>query len=205
VRKRYGGSLSSGGPVAFNGEAGYQARLLMPGLRFKLWPLYTVTRHPMVQSPAGLVGVVIAQVGAPLPIGAKSAAYKPEFGNFQDLDAFVGGGEKGVQRPVLSPGTVAPIHPVGFLVITRDAVFGTPIDERAARRGSLTRRRPRPRRLTAPSRRRCRARSASNGVRRSRALLPTTGGPRRTPAQPRRRYSNTPPVPRSRYFTWSRS
>ena len=141
VRKRFGGSLTSGGPVAFHGEAGYQAGLLMPGLRFKLWPLYTVTRHPMVQIPAGLVGVVIAQVGAPLPIGAKSGAYKPQFGNFQDLAAFVdGGGEKGVQRPVLSPGTVAPIHPVGFLVITRDTVFGTPVDEqyaRAAAKGAL--------------------------------------------------------------------
>jgi len=141
VRKRFGGSLRGDGPVAFHGEAGYQARLLMPGLRFKLWPLYTVTRHPMVQIPAGLVGVVIAQVGAPLPIGAKSAAYKPEFGNFQDLAAFVdGGGEKGVQRPVLSPGTVAPIHPFGFLVITRDAFFGTPIDDtyaRAAAKGAL--------------------------------------------------------------------
>ena len=141
VRKRFGGSLKDDGPVAFHGEAGYQARLLMPGLRFKLWPLYTVTRHPMVQIPAGLVGVVIAQVGAPLPIGAKSAAYKPQFGNFQDLAAFVtGGGEKGVQRPVLPPGTVAPIHPVGFMVITRDAFFGTPIDEtyaRAAAKGAL--------------------------------------------------------------------
>ncbi len=135
VRKRFGGSLKGDGAVAFHGEAGYQARLLMPGLRFKLWPLYTVTRHPMVQIPAGLVGVVIAQVGAPLPIGAKSAAYKPEFGNFQDLASFVdGGGEKGVQRPVLPPGTVAPIHPVGFLVITRDAVFGTP-DRRDLRPG----------------------------------------------------------------------
>ena len=134
VRKRFGGSLKDDGPVAFHGEAGYQARLLMPGLRFKLWPLYTVTRHPMVQIPAGQVGVVIAQVGAPLPIGAKSAVYKPQFGNFQDLAAFVtGGGQKGVQRPVLPPGTVAPIHPVGFLVITRDAVFGVPIDETYAR------------------------------------------------------------------------
>jgi uncharacterized membrane protein YqiK len=74
VRKRFGGSLTDDGPVAFHGEAGYQAALLMPGLRFKLWPVYTVTRHPMVQIPAGLVGVVIAQVGAALPIGAKSAA-----------------------------------------------------------------------------------------------------------------------------------
>jgi regulator of protease activity HflC (stomatin/prohibitin superfamily) len=134
VRKRLGGSLKDDGPIAFKGEAGYQAGLLMPGLRFKLWPLYTVTRYPMVQIPAGQVGVVIAQVGGSLPIGAKSARYKPEFGNFEDLDRFVGGGgQKGVQRPVLPPGTVAPIHPVGFLVITREAVFGKPIDENFAK------------------------------------------------------------------------
>jgi regulator of protease activity HflC (stomatin/prohibitin superfamily) len=141
VRKRFGGSQKGDGPVAFHGEAGYQAKLLMPGLRFKLWPLYTVTRHPMVQIPAGLIGVVIAQVGGALPIGAKSAIFKPEFGNFQDLAGFVAaGGQKGVQRPVLSPGTVAPIHPVGFLVITRDTVFGKPIDEnyaKAAAKGLL--------------------------------------------------------------------
>src|SRR5215467_7575806 len=81
VRKRFSlKKLDGGNPVAFHGEAGYQAELLMPGLRFKLWPLFTVTRHPMVQIPAGQIGVVIAQVGGALPIGAKSAIFKPEFG-----------------------------------------------------------------------------------------------------------------------------
>ena len=41
-----------------------------------------VEKLPWVQVPAGEIGVVIAQVGQPLPIGAKSAVYKPEFGNF---------------------------------------------------------------------------------------------------------------------------
>ncbi len=134
VRKRFGSrKLSGGNAVAFNGEAGYQARLLRPGLQMKLWPLYDVTRHPMVQIPAGQIGVVIAQVGESLPVGAKSGIYKNEFGNFQDLDAFVAkGGQKGVQRPVLPPGTVVPIHPVGFLVITKSTVFGVPIDEEYA-------------------------------------------------------------------------
>jgi hypothetical protein len=130
VRKRFGSSLRGDSLVAFHGEAGYQARLLMPGLRFKLWPVYTVTRHPMVQIPAGQIGVVIAQVGGPLPIGAKSGLYRPAFGNFENLTAFVeNGGEKGVQRPVLPPGTVAPVHPVGFLVITRERVYGVPVDD----------------------------------------------------------------------------
>jgi regulator of protease activity HflC (stomatin/prohibitin superfamily) len=128
------GKLHEGNPVAFGGEAGYQADLLMAGLRFKLWPVYTVTRHPLVQIPAGQIGVVVAQVGAALPIGAKSAIYKPEFANFQDIGLFVReGGQKGVQRTVLPPGTVAPIHPVGFLVITKNRVYGIPVADEYAR------------------------------------------------------------------------
>src|SRR6266545_4659358 len=107
VTKRFGvRKLSEDNPIAFRGEAGYQANLLMPGARFKLWPIYTVTKFPWVQVPAGEIGVVISQLGRPLPIGAKSARYRPEFGNFTDLRTFLtNGGEKGVQRPVLTPGS----------------------------------------------------------------------------------------------------
>src|SRR6266545_3032568 len=74
VTKRFGvRKLSEDNPIAFRGEAGYQANLLMPGARFKLWPIYTVTKFPWVQVPAGEIGVVISQLGRPLPIGAKSA------------------------------------------------------------------------------------------------------------------------------------
>jgi len=135
VRKRFSWKeLDDAGPVAFHGEAGYQAELLRPGLRFKLWPVYTVTRSPMVQIPAGQIGVVVAQVGDSLPIGAKSAIYKHEFGNFENVAAFCqSGGQKGVQRSVLPPGTVAPIHPVGFLIITKNRVYGVPVAEEYAR------------------------------------------------------------------------
>ena len=120
--------LSDDNPVAFKREPGYQADLLMPGLRFKLWILYRVEKHPWVQVPAGEIGVVISQVGAPLPIGAKSAVYKKVFGNFTNIRKFVmEGGQKGVQRPVLPPGTSIPIHPVGFLVITKDKAYGLPV------------------------------------------------------------------------------
>jgi hypothetical protein len=129
VRKRFGsGALKDDNPVALHGEAGYQADLLMPGLRWLLWPVYSVERRPWVQVPAGEIGVVIAQVGRALPIGAKSAVYKKEFGNFTNLRTFIEmGGQKGVQRPVLPPGTLVPIHPVGFLVITKREVYGLPI------------------------------------------------------------------------------
>jgi uncharacterized membrane protein YqiK len=117
--------LSDDNAIAFNGEPGYQADLLMAGLRWKPWLLYEVQKFPWVQVPAGEIGVVISQVGCALPIGAKSAIYKKAFGNFSDLRSFVtSGGQKGVQRPVLPPGTLAPIHPVGFIVVTSARFMG---------------------------------------------------------------------------------
>lgn len=143
VTKRFAlRKLAEDNPVAFNGEAGYQGELLMPGLRFRPWPRFSVRKFPWVQVPAGEIGVVIAQVGRPLPIGAKSARYRPGHGNFSDLNAFLAnGGEKGVQRPVLPPGSLVPIHPVAFLVITARRVFGLPVTAALASRnrsGDLT-------------------------------------------------------------------
>jgi uncharacterized membrane protein YqiK len=135
--------LSGDNVIAFQGEAGYQADLLLPGMRWKPWLLYEVEKFPWVQIPAGEIGVVIAQVGASLPIGAKSAVYKKSFGNFADLRSFVtSGGQKGVQRPVFPPGTLAPIHPVGFLVVTKSQAYGLPISpelrSRSGNGGRLT-------------------------------------------------------------------
>jgi hypothetical protein len=144
VMKRFGfRKLKDDNPIAFHGEAGYQADLLMAGRRWKPWLLYEVQMYPWVQVPAGEIGVVIAQVGSPLPIGAKSAIYKKSFANFSDLRSFVtSGGQKGVQRPVFPPGTLAPVHPVGFLVITKSNVYGLPVSpelrSRAGRNESLT-------------------------------------------------------------------
>jgi SPFH domain / Band 7 family len=129
VNKRFAfRKLPEDNPIAFNHEAGYQAELLMPGLRIKLWPIFAVQKHPWVQVPAGEIGVVIAQVGAELPIGAKSGVYQTVFGNFSNLRQFIElAGQKGVQRPVLPPGTLMPVHPVAFLVLTPQAVYGLPV------------------------------------------------------------------------------
>jgi regulator of protease activity HflC (stomatin/prohibitin superfamily) len=129
VMKRFGfKKLKEDNPIGFHGEAGYQATLLMPGWRFKIWPVYAVTKFPWVEVPAGEIGLVISQLGSSLPIGAKSAIYKPAFGTFTNLETFVAnGGQKGVQRPVLPPGTLIPIHPVAFMVITRRQVYGVPL------------------------------------------------------------------------------
>src|SRR5437660_1916527 len=126
-------------PIAFDEEAGYQSALLMPGVRFKLWPRYTVAKHPWVQVPASEIGVVISQIGERLPTGAKSAVYRPEFGNFTNLRAFLeSGGQKGVQRPVLPPGSLVPIHPVAFLVVTATKTYGLPINRTVMAAGPLT-------------------------------------------------------------------
>ena len=129
VNKRFAfRKLPADNPIAFNHEAGFQAELLMPGLRIKLWPIFAVQKHPWVQVPAGEIGVVIAQVGAELPIGAKSGVYQTVFGNFSNLRQFIElDGQKGVQRPVLPPGTLMPVHPVAFLVLTPQAVYGLPV------------------------------------------------------------------------------
>ena len=148
VTKRFGlKKLKDDSPIAFHGEAGFQAELLMPGLRFKLWPIFGVKKFPWVQVPAGQIAVVIAQVGQPLPIGAKSGVYKPEFANFSNLRAFVdAGGQKGVQRPVLPPGTLIPIHPVAFMVLTSGQVYGLPVSP------ELVQRTRRPRACSSPKR-----------------------------------------------------
>src|SRR2546421_12972164 len=54
-------------PIAFSGEAGYQAQLLMPGGRFKQWPTFNVIRYPWVQVPAGGICVGISHIDRPLP------------------------------------------------------------------------------------------------------------------------------------------
>jgi uncharacterized membrane protein YqiK len=132
VTKRVGRKLATEHILALKGEAGFQADLLMPGLRFKLWPIFGVQRHDWVQVPPDHIGLVIAQVGSQLPTGGKSAVYKPEFGNFANIRAFLDhGGQRGVQRPVLPPGTTAPIHPIGFVVATSDQVFGQIVSEAA--------------------------------------------------------------------------
>src|SRR3954447_12777660 len=132
VTKRIGKNLEGDQLVALKGEAGYQADLLMPGLRFKLWPIFAVDRYPWVQVPPDHVGIVIAQVGESLPTGAKSATYKPEFGTVGDIKTFLAyGGQRGVHRPVMPPGTTVPIHPVGFVVITSERIFGSLISDAA--------------------------------------------------------------------------
>ena len=135
VRKRFGfKKLDGGNIVGFKGEAGYQAELLRTGIR-SLWLMYAVQRRPIPQIPAGEIAVVIAQVGQQLPVGAKSAVYKTEFGNFTDLRAFVdGGGQEGSAAAGAVRHEVAAIHSVGFLVVSKSIMaYGIPVSEELVR------------------------------------------------------------------------
>src|SRR5437016_14636915 len=52
VNKRFSfKKLPGDNPIAFRGEAGYQAALLMPGWRWKIWPIFSVEVIPGFRSP----------------------------------------------------------------------------------------------------------------------------------------------------------
>ena len=141
VTKRFSlKKLGEDNPIAFHGEAGYQAELLMPGLRFKLWPIFGVKKFPWVQVPAGEIGVVIAQVGrAAADRRQERRSTSPSSRTSPTCAAFVdNGGQKGVQRPVLPPGTLLPIHPVAFLVITTGKVYGQSVSPEMVQRAKAT-------------------------------------------------------------------
>src|SRR4051812_30624395 len=105
----------------------------MPRGRVEILPVYSGGRHPWGQVAPGHTGLVLAQGGEALPTGAESAGDKPEVGSLADVSAFLAnGGQRGVQRPVLPPGTTVPMHPVGFVVLTTAGVFGKMISEATA-------------------------------------------------------------------------
>ena len=121
VERNWGGkSLASGQLIALLGERGYQARTLAPGWQWIPWLIYSVRLEPIVQVGSDEEGLIVAQVGRSLPVGVRTAVYKSEFGDYEDLDIFLkNGGMKGKQRWVLRPGTYR-IHPVAFISGTLD-------------------------------------------------------------------------------------
>lgn len=129
--KRIGSRLQNAGFLALNGEAGVQPNPLQTGVHFKLWPIYAVRKVPIISVPDKTIGIVISQVGAPIPTGATSAVYNPVFGNFTDVATFVNnGGQQGIQRHVLTPGTHT-VHPDAFVVVTANGVYGRPVNRDA--------------------------------------------------------------------------
>lgn len=109
-------TLPDGAVIALEGEAGFQADALPPGLHFWLWPWqYDVERVKFTTIPENQVGVVEAIDGAPLPAG-RVLGQQVACRSYQDARAFLkAGGERGPQIAVVPPGTYR-INPSLFKV-----------------------------------------------------------------------------------------
>ncbi len=111
-------TLPPGRLMALNGEAGYQAKTLSPGLHFGYWPwFYSVKKVPVTVIPQGEIGLVVAADGAAIP-PERILGKIVKCDNFQDARAFLlNGGEKGRQLGILTAGTYR-INTALFTVIT---------------------------------------------------------------------------------------
>ena len=114
-------NLPDGQIIALEGEAGYQADTLSPGLHMGLWPWqYAIELIKFSVIPQGKIGVVQACDGKPLPSG-RVIARDVDCNYFQDARAFLTtGGERGPQMKVVPPGTYR-INPLLFTVELADA------------------------------------------------------------------------------------
>ena len=98
-------TLPDGQIIALNGEAGYQADTLAPGIHFLLWPWqYAVTLQKFIAIGEGNVGVVEASGGKPLSEG-RVLGKAVECDSFQSVRCFLdSGGERGPQIAIIPPG-----------------------------------------------------------------------------------------------------
>jgi len=98
--------LPEGHIIATEGEAGFQAQTLPPGVYFWKWIWqYTITFQPFIIIPTGKIGLVMAKDGAELETGA-ILARKVECDTFQSADSFLkAGGRKGRQTDIIAPGS----------------------------------------------------------------------------------------------------
>ena len=118
VKKFSTRALEPGRLVALDGEAGYQAATLPPGLHFGFfrWQ-YRILKVPVVVVPQGEIALVIAADGAAVPTG-RILGKIVESDNFQDARKFLlNGGEKGRQLGLITGGTYR-INTALFTVIT---------------------------------------------------------------------------------------
>src|SRR5215475_228595 len=99
-------SLPEGRIIATNGETGFQAQTLAPGVYFGKWFWqYAIHFQPFTIIPTGKIGLVLARDGAELETGS-ILARKVACDAFQDAAAFLqNGGRKGRQTAIMTPGS----------------------------------------------------------------------------------------------------
>lgn len=98
--------LPDGRIVATNGEAGFQAKTLAPGLYFGKWIWqYEITMEQFTVIPEGKIGLVLSKDGAEIPTG-NILGQHVECDNFQDASKFLnGGGQRGRQTTYITAGS----------------------------------------------------------------------------------------------------
>ncbi len=98
--------LPDGKIIALEGEAGFQADTLAPGLYFGFWPWqYAIEVQRFLTVPPMQLGIVEARDGIPIPVGRVLGRHV-ECDSFQDARAFLSnGGQRGPQLDVIPPGT----------------------------------------------------------------------------------------------------
>jgi uncharacterized membrane protein YqiK len=134
--------IPEGRIIAVNGEAGFQARTLAPGIYFWFWIWqYEITLQSFIVIPESKVGLLMAKDGGELETG-RILARRVGCDAFQDGEAFLrNGGRKGRQTAFITAGTYR-INTFLFEVIVTDltkiddnmvgvvtTLDGMPIDE----------------------------------------------------------------------------
>jgi uncharacterized membrane protein YqiK len=135
-------SLPDGKIIALNGEPGYQADTLAPGLYWGYWYWqYSITQADLTVIPKGKIGLITAKDGKQLPMGAILARHV-DCDNYQDARAFLTkGGQRGKQVGYLNNG-VYRINTMLFEIFSAEiisiedgqigvvtALDGTPLDK----------------------------------------------------------------------------
>jgi uncharacterized membrane protein YqiK len=99
-------SLPEGRIIATDGQAGFQAQTLAPGVYFGKWFWqYDVTFQSFTIIPTGKIGLVLAKDGRELQPGAVLAR-RVDCDVFQNAESFLrNGGQKGRQTAIMTPGS----------------------------------------------------------------------------------------------------
>ncbi|HEX8974333.1 MAG TPA: SPFH domain-containing protein [Patescibacteria group bacterium] len=99
-------NLPDGKIIALNGEAGWQADALAPGVHYRKWPWqYEIKIEKMFVVPAGNIATVYARDGVAIE-GGRVLGRKVNCDTFQDARKFlVNGGERGQQIAFIPQGT----------------------------------------------------------------------------------------------------
>lgn len=114
--------LPSGRIIAVDGEAGFQAQPLAPGIYFWKWIWqYEIKLQAFTVIPEGKIGLVVAKDGNELETGC-ILARKVECDSFQNTEAFIrNGGRKGRQTAFITAGTYR-INSFMFDIIITDMI-----------------------------------------------------------------------------------